>query len=182
MPDVTISLRSGSSPEVVDLIEKGQSDIGFAILPLDTHGVVIEQMPEFELVCVLPVGHALSKYKVIEPECLGNVPLILISENSLMRKRLLQTFSKSGVTPNVIMDSTYTGPICDLVGRGMGVSILDHITAAAYTGHDIVIRPFSPAIPCELKLVTPASQALSSPAQTFIDTAKDVLAQIHAEL
>ena len=174
-PDVTISLRSGSSPEVVDLIESGQSDIGFAILPHDTHGVNIEKMPEVELVCVLPKSHSLIKKKNIRPRDLAHVPLLLISENSLMRKRLLQTLQDADITPNIILDSTYTGPICSLVGQNMGVSIVDHLTAMSYMDQNIVIRPFKPAIPCELKLVTHCKRTLSVPAQAFIDAAKDVL-------
>lgn len=174
-PDVTISLRSGSSLEVVDLIEKGQSDIGFAILPLDIPGVIVEAMPEVELVCVIPKNHALVKNESITPQDLDGVPLLLISENSLMRKRLLQTFETAKVKPDVILDSTYTGPICSLVGQNMGVSIVDHLTAVSYTDHNIVIRPFKPAIPCELKLVTHARQGLSEPALAFAETAKNVL-------
>ena len=176
-PDVTISLRSGSSPEVVDLIEKGQSDIGFAILPLDRHNVVIKQMPEVDLVCVMPEDHPLTKRKIVEPQHLSDVPLLLISESSLMRKRLLHTFQHAGIKPNVILDSTYTGPICSLVAQGMGVSILDYVTAEAYANQGIAIRQFSPGIPCELKLVMPAGQALSEPAQAFIDLAKNMLLQ-----
>jgi len=137
--------------------------------------VVIEPMPEVELVCVMPASHPLGALETVEPGHLVDVPLLLISENSLMRKRLLHTFQEAGVKPNVILDSTYTGPICSLVGKGMGVSILDYVTAEAYLEHDIVIRPFAPAIPCELKLVTPAGQALSAPAQAFIKLAKDML-------
>lgn len=176
-PDVTISLRSGLSPEVVDLIEKGQSDFGFAILPVDTDGVVIGQMPEAQLVCVMPESHPLTKLKIIEPRHLAEIPLLLISENSLIRKRLLQAFEEAAIKTNVILESTYTGPICSLVAQGMGVSILDYVTAEAYLDRGIVVRPFSPGIPCELKLVTPADRTLSKPAQTFIDIAKSTLAQ-----
>lgn len=174
-PEVTISLRSGSSPEVVELIDKGQSDIGFALLTLDAEGVVIEQLPEAELVCVIPKAHPLADKTEITVQDLADEPLLLISENSLMRKRLLQTFNSAGISPNVILDSTYTGPICSLVSQGMGISILDHLTADAYADHDIAIRPFSPSVPCELKLVLPARQALSKPAEALVEIAKSVM-------
>lgn len=168
-PDVTINLFSGASPQVVEHIEKGRCDIGLALLPLDVHGVTIREMPETSLVCVLPKGHALTHHDEITPRDLADTPLLLISESSLMRKRLLQAFTDASVTPNVILDSTYTGPICSLVASGMGVSIMDILTADAYSNLDIEIRPFSPSIPCELKLVLPASQILSQPAQVFLD-------------
>ena len=174
-PEVTFSLRSGASPEVVELVEKGQSDIGFAILPSDVHGVAVEKLPELELVCVTPKNHPLAKKKIIETGDLASVPLLLISEDSLMRKRVLETFRDADVVPNVVLDSTYTGPICSLVGQGMGVSILDRMTAEAYSNQPIAIRPFAPAIPCELKLVHSAHQALSKPAKAFVAIAKATL-------
>lgn len=176
-PDVTISLRSGSSPEVVELIDKGQGDIGFALLSLDAHGVEIEQLPETELVCVLPKAHPLTKKAKVSVEDLAGESLLLISENSLMRKRLLQTFETAGVAPKVILDSTYTGPICSLVGKGMGISVLDRLTADAYADHDIEIRPFFPSVPCELKLVLPARQKLSAPGAAFVEIAKSIMSR-----
>ena len=180
-PDVTISLRSGPSSEVADLVERGQSDIGFALLPPDVHGVVTETMPEVELVCVVPKSHALECKRQISPSDLHDVPLLLISEDSLMRKRLLQAFQDANVRPNVIVDSTYTGPICSLVGQNMGVSIVDHLTAASYAEQNLTIKPFTPAIPCELKLVTHAQQKISEPAQAFVDLARKVLLRICRE-
>ncbi|HAR53883.1 LysR substrate-binding domain-containing protein [Roseovarius nubinhibens] len=177
-PDVTISLFSGTSPQVVEHIERGQSDIGLALLPLDVHGVTIQEMPETCLVTVLPKGHALCALDEIKPGDLADVPLLLISESSLMRKRLLQAFKDAAVAPNVILDSTYTGPICSLVASGMGVSIMDVLTARAYADLEIEIRPFAPNIPCELKLVLPATQALSQPAKIFLDILR---ATRHAE-
>ena len=59
----------------------------------------------------------------------------------------------------------------------MGVSILDMLTAKAYQDQRIEIRQFLPDIPCELKLVTLAGQALSAPAQGFIKSAKEALSQ-----
>ncbi len=170
--NVTISLRSGSSSEVVEAIDKGQSDIGFALLSMEPQGVQIEELPVTDQVCVLPKGHPLAKKAKITAQDLKNEPLLLISENSLMRKRLLQTFESESVTPNVILDSTYTGPICKLVGDGMGISILDQLTAEAYADHDIVIRPFTPTVPTELKLFLPTGQALSKPARALVAIAK----------
>lgn len=176
-PDVTISLRSGLSAEVVEQIERGQCDIGFALLPVGAHGVTIEAMPEMELVCVMPENHPLTHLEVIEPRHLADVPLMLISESSLMRKRLLHAFTEARVRPNIILDSTYTGPICSLVSQGMGVSVLDRLTAEAYLDQGIVIRPFSPSVPCELKLVTPLGKSLSQPAEAFIQIARALLLQ-----
>lgn len=168
-PDVTISLRSCSSPDVAASVANGQSDIGIAILPSEVQGVEIEKLPEISLVCVIPENHALTALEVIGPGDLAEIPLLLLSDYSLMSKRVMQAFKDADVPPNVIFDCTYAGPICSLVGGGMGVSILDRLTADAYADKGIVLRRFEPAIPCELKLVLPANQALSAPARVLAE-------------
>ncbi|MFK7945458.1 MAG: LysR substrate-binding domain-containing protein [Paracoccaceae bacterium] len=164
-PDVTVSLRSCSSPDVAASVASGQSDIGIAILPSEVQGVVIKKLPEINLVCVLPENHPLIEHQVIGPKELAEVPLLLVSDYSLMSKRVLQAFKDADVSPNVIFDCTYAGPICSLVASGMGVSILDRLTADAYADKGIALRQFEPAIPCELKLVLPANHALSAPVE-----------------
>lgn len=168
-PDVTVSLRSCSSPDVAASVANGQSDIGIAILPSEVQGVVIEKLPEINLVCVMPENHALIAHKVVGPRDLADVPLLLVSDYSLMSKRVLQAFKDADVSPNVIFDCTYAGPICSLVAGGMGVSILDRLTADAYADKGIALRRFEPAIPCELKLVLPEKQALSGPAEAVAE-------------
>ena len=168
-PDVTISLRSCSSPDVAASVASGQSDIGIAILPPDVQGVLIDKLPEINLVCVMPQNHPLADRDAVGPIDLETVPLLLVSDYSLMSKRVLQAFKEAGVSPNIILDSTYAGPICSLVASGMGVSILDQLTADEYADKGIVIKRFEPAIPCELKLVLPDKQTLSAPAQAIAD-------------
>ncbi|MEP3331987.1 LysR substrate-binding domain-containing protein [Sedimentitalea sp.] len=125
-------------------------------------------------VCVMPKGHALANLDTVAPPNLDGVPLLLISESSLMRQRLLKAFNDSRIAPNVIVDSTYTGPICSLIANGMGVSIMDMMTADAYSTLEIEIRPFTPSIPCELKLVLPESQVLSQLAKVFVDVLLEI--------
>jgi hypothetical protein len=63
-----------------------------------------------------------------------------------------------------------------MVAEGAGVSVLDPLTARAYAGPTLAIRPFEPAVRYELKLVLPAGQPRSDRARAFI-----VLLQTHME-
>lgn len=119
------------------------------LLPLKMHGVAIGEMPETYLIYVVPEAIQLD---ILSPKNLNNAPLLLISGSSKMRKRLMKAFNDSGSTANVIVNSTFTGPICCLVAIAMGISIMDMLTAHPYSGPQIETHPFAPSIPCKLKL------------------------------
>jgi len=61
----------------------------------------------------------------------------------------------------------------------MGVSIMDHLTAEAYADKGIVLRRFEPALPCELRLIFPATQELSEPVKTLSSILRDEVARSH---
>lgn len=69
-----------------------------------------------------------------------------------MRKRLMKAFNDTRSSANVIVNSTFTGPIRSLVAIGMGISIMDMLTARPYSGPQIETHPFAPNIPCKLRL------------------------------
>lgn len=168
-PDVVISLQSCSSPEVMDLVASHRCDIGVAVVPAQGPGVEIEALPGQNVVCILPPDHPLTRKRVIRPKDLADVPLMMISEYSLMRQRILQSFEAAGVAPKIVLDSSYSGAICSLVADGVGVSVLDPVTARAYAGRGIVLRRYEPAVPYELKLVHSALRVTAGPAGAFAD-------------
>jgi DNA-binding transcriptional LysR family regulator len=53
-PGVLLSVHTGSSPEVLDLVAMRHCDLGVAVLPAEGPGVTIEALPAQNAVCVLP--------------------------------------------------------------------------------------------------------------------------------
>lgn len=167
-PGVSVSLTSCSSPEVINLIATHQCDIGVAVVPAQGPGVIIEPLPEQRVVCVLPSGHALAAKQVIRPADLKEVPLLMIADYSLMQQRILQAFEKAGVSPKAEFSCSYSGTICSLVAQGAGVSVLDAVTARAYRESGVVVRPFEPPVPYELRLVRSANKEPTARALSFV--------------
>jgi DNA-binding transcriptional LysR family regulator len=155
---VRLSLRSFPSPEVLDAVAMRQADLGVAVVPDDAPGVEIEPLPGPNAVCVLPAGHPLAAERTVRPRHLAGVPMLMISDYSLLQQRIMQRFEAAKVRLNIVGDSSYSAPICALVAEGVGVSVVDALTAWAYEGRGVVVRPFAPAVPYELKLIHPAGQ------------------------
>jgi DNA-binding transcriptional LysR family regulator len=61
-----------------------------------------------------------------------------------------------GVPRRVQIDSPLGSTVCALVMEGMGITVVDRLTAEANLHRGIVIRPFAPRIAEDLLLLTPA--------------------------
>ncbi len=174
-PDVTVSLHSCSSPEVTALVTANKADLGLAVLPPQSDGVEILPLAKLRVVAVMPVGHPLAARKVVRPKDLEGEALLMVNEYSLMQQRILQSFESAGVVPNVIFDSSYSGTICGLVAKGVGVSVLDPVTALAYEGNGVVVRRFEPLVPYELRLIRAANRPVSAHVRAFAGILRDTL-------
>jgi DNA-binding transcriptional LysR family regulator len=168
-PGVALSLKTGSSPEVLDLVAMQQCDMGVAVVPSDAPGVVTRALPVHEGVCVLPQGHPLAAKPVIGPEDLDGVPLLVISDYSRLQQQFMACLDAAGISVNVVFESTFSASICPLVADGVGVSVLDPLTARAYDGRGVVLRPFRPAVTYELKAIFPAARPLGEREAAFTD-------------
>lgn len=174
-PDVTVSLHSCASPEVTDLVAANKADLGLAVLPPQADGVEIMPLPPLHVVAVVPSGHRLARKKVVRPRDLDGEPMLMVNEYSLMQQRIVKSFEAAGIAPDVIFDSSYSGSICALVANGIGVSVLDPVTARAYDGKGIVRITFEPKVPYELRLIRAGNRPLSAHVRAFAAILRDTL-------
>jgi DNA-binding transcriptional LysR family regulator len=179
-PDIKISMHACASPEVLELVATQQYDIGIAVVPAEASGVKEIELPVLDTVCILPKEHPLATREVIYAKDLDGVPLLMISDYSITQQRVFRSLEQAGIDLNVILESSFSVPICDLIGRNAGVSILEPLTARAYEGRNTVIRPYSPAIPVELKVIYPITRPMSDRASAFVEIVKEELALLGA--
>ena len=72
--------------------------------------------------------------------------------------------------------------ICAMVSKGIGVSIVNPITALDYQYSDLCIRPLSFTIPFTVSLITPSHRPSSQLVRYFIDVMKTTLANYPKQL
>ncbi|PIW25883.1 MAG: hypothetical protein COW30_17815 [Rhodospirillales bacterium CG15_BIG_FIL_POST_REV_8_21_14_020_66_15] len=168
-PGVALSLKTGSSPEVLDLVATQQSDMGVAVVPSEAPGVVTRALPVHEAVCVLPDGHALAAKDVIGPRDLDGQPLLVLSDYSRLQQQFMTCLEGAGIAVNVVFESTFSASICPLIAGGVGIGVLDPFTARAHEGSGVVLRPFRPAVTYELRAMYPSSRPLGEREAAFTD-------------
>lgn len=168
-PGVGLSLRTCSSPEVLDLVGLEQWDMGVAVVAADAPGVVLQPLPAHDALCVLPAGHRLAGCAVIGPTDLDGEPLLVISDYSLLQQQVMACLEAAGVQPDIVFESSFSAALCPLIAEGMGIGVLDPLTARAYDGRGVVARPFRPSVAYELKAVFPATRPPGEREAAFTD-------------
>lgn len=75
-PDVSMELREGSVPEVLDLVSSGIAEVGIARTPFPTQGLRVRYAPPEPLVAVMPPALERGGELEVTLDQLGGAPLV----------------------------------------------------------------------------------------------------------
>ena len=125
-PNIEISLTSGSTGQLLELIDKHEID-----LIIDTAPVTTSNM-DLEVIDLLTVNYAFvcnkenyDKYKNIKSvKDLEDVPLVLPTKGTTNRKKLDQLFIKNNVKPKKIINIHTSEVILNAVNHNLGIGYL----------------------------------------------------------
>ncbi len=165
-PDVRVHLQIRPSIEVQEWITSGYMDLGLAELPIDDQRLDSELMT-MRCVCIVPATHALASRKVITPRDLDGVPFIALEPGHLTYARLASEFQNVRANFNVRVNVQLFMPACIFVENGLGVAVVDPISAQLHSQRGLVAIPFEPVIPFTIGLIRPAGKPASLLTQEF---------------
>lgn len=180
-PAVRLRFRSAKPDEVLQLVERGEVELGIAPYDrdeprnsaLDYHDLFERQ---FTVLCA--IHHPLARKRQLRPEDLVAHPMILPprGSNSLrMVERILQRHQLIDRV-NVMMESRSIGVVCHYAALGLGISL-------AYVGPEICrnlpglkLRVFDTTLPTlPVALVLRRGHHLTPAARAFRDTVSRLL-------
>jgi len=170
-PDVRCYFQIRPSADVQNCVADGYADLGLAELPVDDHRIDYEVL-RVRCVCIVPSTHRLASNEVITPQDLHDEPFIALEPHHLTYSNLATIFNKWGATFNVRVNVQLFFPACVLVANGVGVSVVDPISAHLNSHRDIKIIPFEPVVPFSLAIVRPINSPSSLLADSFINLIK----------
>ncbi len=128
-PNVQLSIRTGHSEEVLELVLREEVEVGLvrALRHPD-----IESVPlyEDELVLVTAPEHAFATRGEIAVEELGEEQLILFDRTSSYRDLTSSFFREAGVAPRGVMEVDNIDATKKMVRQGLGVALLPYTAVA----------------------------------------------------
>ena len=167
-PGLSISMHSMDSPTIAQAVATGRADLGVAQFEVPAQGARRERLRSVPAVCVLPPGDALVRLREIRPADLHGRDFIALAAVNRLRARVGTVLDANNATPRIRVDTPLASTACRLVMEGVGISILDQLSAEANLHQGIVIRPFRPEIVEDLVLLTSDQTTLSSVANAFL--------------
>lgn len=178
-PSMVMSIHSGASLDIIDLVVNGSVDIGFVAIPPGRNDLIHEDVPASEAVCLVPRHHPLASKRVILPTDLDGQDFIALGQSSLMRLELNALLQLAGARPRIRVESLFSSTVASYVNSGLGIALVDPLVTSLIDPEKVVVRRFAPTIKYCLSIVYPRRAERSPPLHDF---ASEFLRAFHEEM
>jgi DNA-binding transcriptional LysR family regulator len=165
-PHVRVSFEIKDLRDIAEWVANGPFDIGVTVLPFEDPRIECEPLTTVRSVLVLPKRHPLAAKRVVQLKDLRGEDVILPS-GSQPRTWITAAFESVGLKVNSTIDTSSAFSLCQLVGRGLGVGLVDPFTFELASEFGIVARPVRPAIDFPFGLFFPRNRPHSALVSAF---------------
>ena len=175
-PHIKVYLDEGSSLDIIRSLVNLKNEVAVIAKVEDDPDVTFLPFKRDRLMLILAQGHGLTKKKSVSVEDLVNDPMIMKEAGSGTRKRVNELFTGKGLTPNVLMETSNTEFIKQLVQRGEGISFLvEEAVSAEIRDKRLATVPLAGETPfLDVSIAYLKDQHLSHPARAFVEMLKSM--------
>jgi DNA-binding transcriptional LysR family regulator len=168
LPGVRLSASVVPVLVATEMLARGDADLGVAMSDVSTPFVTAETIGHAQAVCLLPAGHRLARRKAVTAAMLTAETLISYRPDSLPGQLLRQEFAGAGLEYRTQVEIDVSIIALSFVQQGIGVALVDGLIPwQSHAG--LVVRPFSPAVPLPIALLTGTRRPLSLPQEKLRD-------------
>ncbi len=171
-PNIKIQLNEGSSTDMIYSLVDFKIDVAVIAKAVEHSEVNFFPFSREEMALIVAPDHHLARKKEVSLEELAKELFIMKENGSGTRKLVEELFANAKCTPNILMETSNTEFIKQLVHRGEGVSFLvKEAVAAELKNKNLVDVPLKgPKILLDVSIAYLKRQVLSPPARAFVDT------------
>jgi len=178
----TTALAAGLVPQALARIEDGgamgAAHLGVTSLPLEHRGLQVHWIGQAACVAVLPASDPLARLERVPLAALAQRQIVTMTNPYRLRHRLDAEFAEAGgATPRLIETNSSLNAMM-MVRAGLGVAVLEPVTAHGVPLAGVVTRALDTDIPFLFGVVT----RQAAPAQPSMDALMAALADAAAAL
>ena len=170
-PDIKIQLYEGSSLEMTTGLLDFKNEVAVIAKAADLPEVNFFPFSKEEMAVIVAPGHHLTGKGSVSFKDLAEEPFIMKEIGSGTRKLVEQTFEKANCKPDILMETSNTEFIKQLVQRGDGVSFVvrEAVAAELQEGKLATVPIRGSKVYLDVSIAYLRNQHLSPPAQAFLD-------------
>ena len=171
-PDIKIQLYEGSSLEMTTSLLEFKNEVAVIAKSADLPGVNFFPFSKEEMAVIAAPGHPLTGKDSVSFRDLAGEPFIMKEIGSGTRKLVEQSFEKANCKPNILMETSNTEFIKQLVQRGDGISMVvkEAVALELKEGKLAQLPLKNPQIYLDVSIAYLKDHSLSPPARAFVDT------------
>ena len=171
-PKIKIQLNEGSSLDMIHSLLDFKIEVAVIARAEDNPEVNFSPFSQEEMAVIVSRNHPLTRVKSITFKDLAEELFIMKEKGSGTRKLVEELFEKEDCLPNILMETSNTEFIKQLVQRGEGVSfVVKEAVAAELKDKKLATVPLSNlTIYLDVCIAYLKGQTLSPPARAFVDT------------
>lgn len=181
-PEVSLNVVPQESPLLEEWLSAQRHDLGLTETLSTPAGTERTPLLTLNEVCVLPAGHPLAQRKVLTPQDFQGENYISLSRSDSYRQLLDALFSEHQVKRRMVVETHSAASVCAMVRAGVGVSVVNPLTALDYATSGVVVRPFSIAVPFTVSLIRPLHRPASALVDAFSAHLQQAVSRIIAPL
>ena len=164
-PTARVSITPAEPPLLTAWMGEQRFDLGLAEQATPLPGVRVEPVLQADEVAVLPAGHALASRTRLALKDFNHQDFISLAEDDPYRREIDARFTAAGVQRRLRVQTHSAVAVCELVRSGLGLAIVNPLTAAACASAGLIVRPLTVSIPYRVSALIP----LHRPAQPLVE-------------
>jgi len=175
-PGVPVVVNMGSSDAVSKWTSTGHCDVGFCSVPNDSQNLRFERINTARGVAIVSRTHALVTRGELQPRDFDGLEFISLPGGSYNRKMIDRHFLDG--RRRLSIETPYASTICALVGKGLGISIVNPVVPRALGLQEVCEIPFSEKIEFHAYSVQSSHFPVSTLSQRIITCMVDAYAEV----
>jgi DNA-binding transcriptional LysR family regulator len=150
-PALEIVVSTGNTPDMLRAIEENRIDLGLLTLPAGGRALEVRPVLDDEFVLIAP--RAMRLPREINAAALATLPLVQYEPGANTRRVLDEWALRAGVPLKSVMELGSVEAMKELVGAGLGCSVLPRMALRAREQRQFVMRSVKPKLYRKLALV-----------------------------
>ena len=158
-PEAHSTTRVSVTPQESPLLEEWMSaqrfDLGLCEQTTAPPGTRAEVLLTLDEVAVLPAGHALAHQPVLDLADFAGEFFVSLSAEDPYRRLIDARFAEAGVERTLRVETHSAAAVCAMVEQGLGIAIVNPVTALAACSERLVLRRLAFSIPFSVTALLP---------------------------